>query len=351
MGVVISKPPATRPGFDIYWQFASKRHEIYLHRLAGLSGSSLTDDPVLAAHRFTNAYRSADRVSQYLIRRVQYAEDWSWIDTFARTLVFKIFNRIDIWEYLLRDIGEPDINLLFDREIDRSLSHIAAKRPLYSAAYIMPPPRSMDGPKYVRHLSLIRDMVNDGAHIEIRESDTMKDAYYVLRRYDSIGGFLAYQFITDLNYSQHLEFSEQEFVVPGPGALRGLRKCFTDNNQLSDRDMIEWTMERQHTAFTERGLAWEGLWGRDLQLIDIQNLFCEVDKYTRVTAPALSEFASGKRIKQRYRPDPNPITAWFPPKWGINDRIDPSYHSDHPLHQLNLFTSSTLPTEGEFAAV
>ena len=348
--VAPTKPPTPTRGFDAYWQFAAERQKVYLGRLAGLPSDTLTIDPVIAANRFTNAYRAADRVSQYLIGSVQYNRQWSWLDTFVRTLVFKIFNRIDTWNHLLTEIGEPDCNSLFERAIDRSLRRIVEERPIYSAAYIMPPPRSISGPKYVRHLTLLRNMINDGAHLEIQEAPSMSSAYSVLRRYDSIGDFLAYQYITDLNYSSHLAFSEQEFVVPGPGALRGLRKCFTDSDGLSDCYLLHWTLDRQHIEFESRGLSWGGLWGRELQLIDIQNLFCEVDKYTRVAMPELAQFATGKRIKQRYRPDPSHLTAWFPPKWGINKYI-PALRSETLMIQLHLFSSRDSFDDGEFSIV
>ena len=41
-----------------------------------------------------------------------------------------------------------------------------------------------------------------------------------------VGDFLAYQFITDINYSTLTDFSEMEFTVPGPGARDGIHKCF-----------------------------------------------------------------------------------------------------------------------------
>ena len=349
--IVKSATPNTTSGFDAYWTFAAKRQEIYKRRLLGSSVVDPTNDPILAANRFTNAYRASDRVSQYLIISVQYNQQWSWLDTFVRTLVFKLFNRIDTWHHLVSDIGEPNCSLLFDRAIDDSLGYLVEEQPVYSAAYIMPPPRSSSGPKYVRHLTLLRDMINDGAHIQIQEASTMEEAYSVLRQYESIGDFLAYQFITDLNYSSHLNFSEQEFVVPGPGALRGLRKCFYDTAELSDVDLIRWTLERQHVEFCNRELHWEGLWGRDLQLIDIQNLFCEVDKYTRIAMPELAEFAPGKRIKQRYRPDPSPLTAWFPPKWKINDSVPLRYLPNAADTQQILFPDLSFIQEDQLALI
>ena len=58
--------PNVTEGFACYWSFAAERQRMYYRRLAGCSGP-LTEDPVLAGNRFTNAYRASDRVSQYLI--------------------------------------------------------------------------------------------------------------------------------------------------------------------------------------------------------------------------------------------------------------------------------------------
>jgi len=312
--------PSVTEGFTCYWAFAAERQRVYYRRLAGVP-DPLSDDFIISTHRFTNAYRASDRVSQFLIKEVQYNKDWNWQDTFVRTLVFKIFNRIDTWQHILEHAGEPDCAALLSGRVDRAVAKVAGTRPLYSAAYIMPPPRSGSGAKFERHLDLVRRMVTDGAPWKIQSASDMATAFEVLRRYDSIGDFLAYQYLTDLNYSPHLSFSETEFVVPGPGARRGIRKCFSDPGSMSDVDLIRWTWERQEVEFATRGLQWHGLWGRPLHLIDVQNLFCELDKYTRIALPQLTSRAPGTRIKQRYRRTPDPITAWFPPKWDLNDSV------------------------------
>jgi hypothetical protein len=137
-----------------------------------------------------------------------------------------------------------------------------------------------------------------------------------------MGDFLAYQYIIDLNYGPLLNFSEMEFIVPGPGARRGIGKCFSDLGGLSEADIIRLVTEHQEEEFTHRGIKFEDLWGRPLQLIDCQNLFCEVDKYARVAFPGLQVAGGGKRIKQVYRTTSEPIEYWYPPKWGINEKID-----------------------------
>jgi len=330
------RAPRTGPGYEVYWAFAAERQRVYRRRLDGELGA-LTEDPVIAAHRFTNAYRASDRVSQHLIRRVLYDRDRDWTDTFVRVLVFKIFNRVDTWVHLESALGDVDAESLLRGAIDEALAPRASKSPVYSAAYIMPPPRSSTGAKFRRHLDLLRSMLRDGAERKIQQAPTMRDAYSVLAGYESIGPFLAFQFLTDLNYSEHLDFSETEFIVAGPGALRGLRKCIADPGDLGTTDVIRWVMDQQGEAFGDRRLDWVDLWGRPLQLIDVQNLFCEVDKYTRAAHPELSALAPGTRIKQRYSPTSAPMTAWFPPKWGINDAIPSQYREGFSEAQPELF--------------
>ena len=60
--------------FDSYWRFAAARQSVYFNRL-GNTAPPWTTDPIISTHKFTNAYRASDRVSQYLIRQVIYRND------------------------------------------------------------------------------------------------------------------------------------------------------------------------------------------------------------------------------------------------------------------------------------
>ena len=149
----------------------------------------------------------------------------------------------------------------------------------------------------------------------------MQQGFELLLSYPTIGPFLAYQFITDINYSEVTNFSEMEFVMPGPGALDGIRKCFSSLGGLNEPEIIRLMADIQSDEFARLGLQFRSLFGRSLQLIDCQNLFCEVDKYARVAHPEFSGLTGRSRIKQKFAPISKPIEFWYPPKWGINDAI------------------------------
>src|SRR5260370_23219338 len=122
--------------FDTYWRFAVLRQNLFMRRVAA-TPPPWTNDPVLAKHRFTNAYRAADRVSQYLIRNVLYRGEQTSEEIFFRALLFKFFNRIDTWEEIEAHMGWPTWKA-FDREhYARVLDALIARADrVYSAAYI-----------------------------------------------------------------------------------------------------------------------------------------------------------------------------------------------------------------------
>lgn len=304
--------------FDTYWRFASARQTVYEARLAGRP-QPWTDDPILTQYRFTNCYRAADRVSQTLIGDVIYQGLQEWDEVFFRTLLFKLFNKESTWQLLTRELGEVCWERYDYRAYDRVLSAAFAKgERLYSAAYIVPPPQLGEGRKHRNHLRLLEMMMTTGAPGLVADAATMREAYEVLLGYPALGPFLAYQYTIDLGYAPQLAFSEMDFVVPGPGARDGIRKCFGRSADGIEAEVIRYMADTQQDHFTRLGLPFGGLQGRALQLIDCQNLFCEVDKYARVAHPDIAGISGRSRIKQAYRHDAAPLRAWFPPKWDLD---------------------------------
>lgn len=319
--LVRRRPPTPSAVYDTYWRFAALRQDVFHRRVRG-EPAPWTTDPVLVTHRFTNAYRASDRVSQYLIRHVAYDGDQAPDEVVFRVLLFKLFNRIGTWELLSDSLG-PLRGDSFDVDRYDQVLSAAFERGerLYSGAYIMPAASRSFRRKHRTHLELLRTMLRDALPQRLISVQSMAEAFRVLLAYAGIGPFLAYQFVTDLNYSAVLDFSEMEFVMAGPGARSGLRKCFIDPGDHEDEDLIRLVAERQLDEFAARGLSFADLWGRPLQLIDCQNLFCEVDKYARVAHPEAEGFGRRTRIKQTFRALTSPLSMWFPPKWGLNDRL------------------------------
>lgn len=316
--------------YDSYWYFAAERQRIFFARLAGVA-APWTSDPILQRFKFTNAYRSSDRVSQYLIRNVIYRNDLSREprEVFFRILLFKVFNRIETWELLERHFGAIEFKGYSFRAYDEVLKRALERQErIYSAAYIMPPGSSAFGHrlKHQNHLRLIEAMIGESVPEKLSATRRMQDGFELLRSFPTIGDFLAYQFITDINYSELTDYSEREFVVPGPGARDGIRKCFSSLGGLTEVEAIRMVTESQEQEFADREITFPDLWGRSLQYIDCQNLFCEVDKYARVAHPEITGISGRVRIKQQYRKGRPASTPFYPPKWSL---LLPESHANY----------------------
>lgn len=314
------RPPEPTEVFETYWRFAHRRQAVFRRRVLGQQ-PPWTQDPILARYKFTNAFRASDRTSQFLISRVIYDRNRCAPESFFRILLFKLFNRIQTWQLLehnLESIGLASFD--WDRCDEILTAELERGRRIYSGAYIMPSGSSGER-KHRFHLKLLKQMIKDRLPERLLECRHMRDAYAALLNYRSIGPFLAYQLTTDLNYAPHLAFSEMEFVAAGPGAKDGIRKCFKSLGDYNEAQTIAWVTENQDRWFERYNLKPCRLWGRPLQLIDCQNLFCEVDKYARVAHPQARGRSNRTRIKQSFRPNPEPLQVWYPPKWQLNDRI------------------------------
>ncbi len=306
--------------YELYWRFAVERQRVFEARVAGAPWP-WTEDRILQEYKFCNVYRAADRVSQYLIHDVAYLDDGSSpADRLFQIVAFRNFSNIGTWETVTEIIGHsPRIADLKSGEFEAALTKAKDRNGgLYTGAFILCATNAYGRKtKHLNHVELFLDMfVRSRLAERILEARSLEAVYELLHAFPLMGDFMSYQMAIDLNYSEYVNFSENDFTKPGPGALRGIKKVFSDLGGLTPEEVIMWMVDNQEAEFARLGLQFNGLWGRPIQAIDAQNLFCETDKYCREAVPELASARS--RIKSRYTWTSEPMTLYFPPKWGIN---------------------------------
>jgi hypothetical protein len=312
--------PVPRDGvYELYWTFAARRQAAFEQRLAG-EPAPWTDDPILQIYKFCNVFRATDRVSQYMIRGVAYAADaGSTDDLIFQIVAFRTFSNIATWESLRRKFGEaPKLTHLRSTGFETALDQAKAENGgLYTGAFILCANKAFGyDEKHRNHVALFRYMFfEQDLAARIRGASSLEAVVHVLQSFPLMGPFMAYQTAIDLNYSEVLGFSENDYTQAGPGALRGLKKAFVTLGDYTPSEAIQWMVDRQADDFERLGLTFNGLFGRWLHAIDCQGLFCELDKYCREAAPHLSSNRS--RIKARFSPSPNPMALYLPTKWGL----------------------------------
>lgn len=305
--------------YDMYWYFAYERQNIFYKKLNG-EKPPYTNDEILSTYKFCNCYRVLDRVSQYLLKNVIYnnPSKYSDEDILFRIILFKLFNKEDTWEYLINSLGDIILKeFSWDKYNEILLVRKISGEKLYNDAYISCATKAYGYDlKHQNHLALLEEMfLKDKIQEKIITSTSMEEVFNILKSYPLIGDFMAYQLATDINYSNVVNFGEDTFTIAGPGAKRGIRKCFFNLEKATDSQVIEYMYSVQEDEFKRLNLDFKYIGGRKLQYIDIQNLFCELDKYLREKRPDLK--TNRVKIKKKYLPKSGKIEYMLPPKWNV----------------------------------
>lgn len=305
--------------YDLYWKFACERQNIFWKKLNG-EPAPWTDDPILQEYKFCNSYRVNDRVSQYLLKNVIYnGKKYNNDDILFRIILFKLFNKESTWELLINNFGEITLKTFNKSEFSKVLENaISSGIKIYNDAYISCANKVFGYErKHDNHLALLNKMFfEDKIQGKLVGCKTMEQAFDILKSYPLIGNFMAYQLVTDINYSEVVNWREDEFTVAGPGSMRGIKKCFISRGALSNEDIIRYMFEHQDEEFKRLNLNFKRIGNRPLELIDCQNIFCELDKYCRQALPELK--SNRTKIKKHYEPKKEKINYIYPPKWEIN---------------------------------
>lgn len=110
------------------------------------------------------------------------------------------------------------------------------------------------------------------------------------RMYDDIEGlgpFLAYQIWVDFTYIPEYPFSENHFTVAGPGCRAGIDLMFLNKDGMTHEECIFWLRDNQDAVYGPLGYNREEFWSaeepwdRHLNIMAGENMFCELQKYTR----------------------------------------------------------------------
>lgn len=323
--------------FVYYLHFISERMNIFWKRKEG-AYAPYTDNEVLSKHKFTNVYRSLDRVSQYLINEVIYnGNAYSRLSMFKRILIFKHFNQIETWELIKVKFGDVDENINFKELGDFLTEKINEGVVIYSNAYMVTSAFMKENGsvfneygfkgetiKHVCYFKIFQEyLYNRGNVHKILESKSMEELYKLLCDIPGFGRFIAMQYCIDFNYSELFDFSENDFIVQGPGAERGIDRCFEFEGKSNYVGVINWVkdnlfdlLEIYKEDYPDLNLNFKQLPNRKPTLIDIQNCFCETDKFLRGMG-VKREGVNGKRVKNMFIQNNKSIEYKFPPKWAV----------------------------------
>lgn len=263
--------------YEEYLRFVAGRHQVWVRRSAGLPQSEWGDDPILLTRKFTNVFRVLDYGSQFLIRNLASSSPKE--DLF-RFFLYRHTGRWEAWNYYLLKHGEmPNM-----RDADQVLETFKEyrgpnQRSCFTNAYLVFPQSQVPGTDKLESIVGLADRLFNQEHLADRwlELDNPKDRFMLLRSFKGVGDFMSMQILTDWGYCWG-QFRENDFVVAGPGSRKGCQLVFPDRKP---EETIAGVRRMLYGHMMAYGLECPTLEGKQPSLMDIQNTFCEFQKYVR----------------------------------------------------------------------
>lgn len=253
-----------------YLDFVVDRHRVWEKRQAG-APQPWTDDHILRSRKFTNVYRVLDPGSQFVLTDLA-PVGASQLDTLFRVFLYRYTNLPAAWADARSWLGDyPHM----DHDPAHVIAAFAERRArglnVFSGAYVILPQPNRPGDKIEQAVSLAYRWAIAHAG-DFLLATTQAERYEVLRREYGVGPFLAMQILTDWGYTPQCgEDREAEFVVAGPGAIKGAKA-------IAPTWSVDQTMGWAYD--TCQSLPVEVL-GRKPSRMDVQNTLCEFSKYHR----------------------------------------------------------------------
>ena len=284
-----------------FFSMQQERYRMLLRRrgqLPRLEGGRLTDDPVLSAWRFCNVFREDDRTTQWFRENIREPLRDS-RKVLLATVAFRWFNRIETGEKI-KDL------LLGEWDSAEARKRLYLQQPVVTGAFMIKTPPGKD--KLDGVLWCINQFAFDAAtlahgwdpvtgHGE-KGSLSLQVAWEVLTNFPFLGGFMAYEVVTDLRHTMYLENAPDimTWANAGPGCARGAGRVFHDApghwNPSSSRDQGEMLAAMKELLEASRvPELWPSEWPR-WEMREVEHGLCEYDKMCRGLA--------GERLKRRY---------------------------------------------------
>lgn len=281
-----AKPVFNPEVLDIFKYYVAERYR--MHILKDVKGKPFpwTEDRILSRYRFTNVRREQDKNTKYLLNMMQAHGNRLTYNMFCNILLFRLFNKIETMECLG---GWVDFDHYRHLLVRAQLQDVPKGYIYFTNAYLSSGMKKEfnkyfpEQPMRVMNIPNVVDRFGLDMFLDICEAQHPQDVIDALKRVNGINDFLAYQVFVDLTYLPDFPWSENEFVVSGPGCELGLDYLFDDKGGLTYNELLFWL--RDNCPIT-REWCMEHMtdipkYDRYMNVMSLENCMCELGKYMK----------------------------------------------------------------------
>lgn len=257
----------------LFWYWVNERHAIYCRRAEG-KPKPWTDDPILRDYKFTNVFRQLDRGTVWLTEhfiRPHWDDDPALL--FFNIAWYRMFN----WTGTGERLGwQTSWELARVRRLLGAA--LASGEQVFTGAHII---RSAFGrPKIDSIVDVCAELWKRRQQITVTAQHTgsLEETSRRLIEVDYVGGFMAYEILTDMRHTPLLNQAHDihTWAHVGPGALRGLQRLSPGLQRQDALSKLLGLVARSR----EPGVL--GTHVPPLEPRDCEHAACEWDKMCRI---------------------------------------------------------------------
>lgn len=276
-----------------FYEWFTERYKIHIKKDIGGLNPPWTTDPVMLKYRFCNVRREHDKESKWLIKNICLNNEISYENKLLNIILFRLFNKSSTFEIF----GPLNFEKIDYSEIMEKIAKYRREKPEYiffsnafftsgqkvAANKLFPKEKDL----VLKIIMLVEKYFKEGILEKIKSSQNQLAVFNCLKGLRGIGNFLAYQIFVDFTYIPEFPFSENEFVVSGPGCVKGLKLLFEDFDGLNYEEALFWLRDNQFSILSEFGYNPQVLFNdlpekdRKFNVMSLENCMCELSKYVR----------------------------------------------------------------------
>jgi hypothetical protein len=267
-----------KQNIEDYFMLARERYMILQKRRAG-EPWPWSEMPVFQKYNLCNVHREDDRTTIWFRDNIR--SKVSGLDAIKATVIFRWFNRIETGE-IIKDML---VNGRWNRE--RAEILLEDVKPVVTGAYMIKTITGMD--KLHGALTVIDEALPyiDELWSKEKFSKSLQGFHEQLMEINYMGGFMAYEVVSDLRWTDVLKDAPDimTWANAGPGCMRGLSRLlygsprgYFSRNSKVDQDTMNEHMNNlldyaQDTAY------WPSEW-RQWEMREVEHWLCEYSKIT-----------------------------------------------------------------------
>jgi hypothetical protein len=296
-------PKLNEENFKHLHTWITDRYDVHVKKDVMRLAAPWTTNPIIREFRFTNVRREHDKETKWVIENICNA-DLTPANKWMNLILFRMINKSETcrhfmpfdfdsmtesWNRVIEFVSNTKRGYVFFTNAFKTSGVKGAANKELGVTSLNKDPEEGIPPLFSVIGYCCKLYAEETLIYSLGQCVTAQQAFDVLNSVNGLGYFLAYQILIDSTYCEDSLWSENEFVVAGPGARKGLDLVFDDRDGMTYEECLFWLRDNWVSICMWLGLGWnpDTIFvdlppeDRYMNVMSLQNCHCEISKYIR----------------------------------------------------------------------